>query len=458
MKLKIALGILVTTALLHNASAQEAATMCEGSLKSFEDQVKEGSYDAAAVSLEGLRKSCSKYSEKIYTQGESVLKYNIEAAQDDAQRLAFIDALVALYKEYDKNFPQNTYGGDVKQAMLLNQYKIISQEDFFKRLDAAWKKNSRNFTDHNSLEAYFMMYLSQYQAGNKGITQEQFIEKYGEVSGQAVMTMNDLVEKRDALQLKQQDAPLSEDEQYLLTLYGPAIEGFDATVDNINILASKHFTCDKLELYYEKNWETRQTDVVWLEALVDVMFRNRCHNSAMLQKAAYSLHQLKPSAQSAQYLGSLAQRKNKRTDAVAYFEQSAKLEKTAEKKAERYYTIATLLRGSNNKQAKEYALRSAQMNPKSAKPYLFLAEMYSSPGKDCGLSPFETKALNWLAIETLKKAELAEPKYKATVAAMSERFAKKAPTKDEVKAAGKKKGKAITFGCWINETITIPNL
>lgn len=84
--------------------------------------------------------------------------------------------------------------------------------------------------------------------------------------------------------------------------------------------------------------------------------------------------------------------------------------------------------------------------------------MYSSVSSECDVNAFDRKALLWLAIETVKKAEVAEPKYKATVESLIKSYEKRLPTKSEAKAAGKKKGDQIVYGCWINETVTVPNI
>jgi hypothetical protein len=41
---------------------------------------------------------------------------------------------------------------------------------------------------------------------------------------------------------------------------------------------------------------------------------------------------------------------------------------------------------------------------------------------------------------------------------MVEQYNKRLPSKADMSAAGKKKGDKITYGCWINETVTIPNI
>lgn len=457
MKIKTLIAVLFANAVLLTASAQDIAT-CETNLRMLDAHIKSGDYPDALPLLAILRDKCPKLSERIYTGGEVLLKYDIEVAQSDEARQKGFDALASLYAQYNKNFPQNTSATDIKYVMLLNQYKAIDKAELYKKLDAAFKKNPRAFTDYNAVEAYFLEYAKMYEAKDKGITQEQFIERYGEVTGQAAYALSNFTAQRDAIQQKQLTQSLTAEETAQLELLKTDIAGFEAVIDNINILASKYFTCDKLEVYYEARYEANKANAAWLQQVVGLLMKNKCFNSLLLLKSAETLHALKPSSKSAEYLAILAQRKNKKPEAIAYYEQAAKMDQTAESKGDRYYTIASLLMGTDKKQAKEYIIRSTQMNPKSARPYMLLAEMYVSAGKECGLNEFDSKALYWLAIETLKKAEAAEPRYKVAVSNMTQRFAKKTPSKDEVKATGKKKGNKITFGCWINETITIPEL
>ncbi|WP_129583081.1 tetratricopeptide repeat protein [Flavobacterium cyanobacteriorum] len=457
MKLKQVIAALMLVIAAQHAFAQDDKT-CGEKLKSLEEQWVQRLHAEAALTLQGLAESCPKYSERIYIKGAEVLNFAVESALNPEERQKAIDKLFTLYAQYDKNFPNNQNASDIKKAMLLSQYKLVNDDELYAMLNASFAKNSTAFTDYNALETYFMLYLKRYEAGDKGITNDQFIEKYGAISGQAALAQYNFMLEKDALVAKQENLMLTDDEKARLAFSSTSAESLDAVIDNINILASKHLTCQKLEEYFEKSFEKGKAEVLWLRSVVEVMFRNRCNASQLLAKALTALHGLKPTAQTAYYMGTLSQRKDKRAEAAEFFNLSAKLETSVEKKAERYFAIAGLMRPTDKKQAREYALKAAQLNPKFGRPYLFLAEMYAAGSPECNLTDFEAKALNWLAIETLKKAETAEPKYKATVAAMAQRYAKNAPTKEDMKAAKVKKGNKINYGCWINETIIAPNL
>jgi tetratricopeptide (TPR) repeat protein len=263
---------------------------------------------------------------------------------------------------------------------------------------------------------------------------------------------------KNAVLEKQQTQTLTDADRLILANAEPTLHSLEAVSDNITILSKNYLSCEKMENYYSNNYEAHKTDVAWLEAMISALYDKKCYNSLVLNKGALALNALKPTKQTAHQLGMLALKKGNTKDAVKYFDQSASLETTPDKKGDIYYEIASAYKNVDRAEAKKYALKAVELNPKSGKPYLMLAEMYNSVGKECELNDFDRKALIWLAIDTAKKAEMAEPKYKATVAALMVAYNKKKPTKDQAKAAGKKKGDTITYGCWINETVTVPNL
>ncbi len=136
------------------------------------------------------------------------------------------------------------------------------------------------------------------------------------------------------------------------------------------------------------------------------------------------------------------------------------MEQNPERKSDIYYHIASSARNSDKGVTKKYIQKAIDLNPKNGQAYLMLSEMYATvPANDeCGLNNFERKTLNYLAIDAAKKAEVAEPKYKAAVEAAVKRYEKNLPTKEEAKVMGKRKGDDVTFGCWINEKVTLPKL
>lgn len=448
------LWVLFICALGLTVQAQ-VAYKCEDNFKVFEGKVVAKEYSEGYTLLPELRKSCPKVNAKLYSYGETILKFLIESALTPEEGQLAVDDLVALYGEQEKNFPGT--GGDIKKTQLQLENKLISENDAYKAFNNSFLKNRQAFTDFNALETYFNLFLKEYKSG-KGITDEQYIEKFGEISGQIIYAQNKITADKEALLLKQETAVLTDEEKQFLTDAQSIHDSFDAVNDNISIASRDILSCQKMEAYYDSRFEANKANAVWLEAMVSALYAKKCFTSPVMNKGALAINALKPTKQTAYRLGYLALKKNNNKDAVKYFEQAASLEMVPEKRGNIYYEIAAAYNYLDKAEAKKYALKAADFNPKSGQPYLLLAEMYSTVGKECEINDFDRKALTWLAIDAAKKAEKAEPKYKTTVAKLIERYSKKLPTKAEAKAAGKKKGDVITYGCWINEKITIPNL
>ena len=437
------------------ALTASAQSKCEETFKDFEAKYRLKAYEDAYKLMPELRKKCPKFNDKLYAYGEGVLKYKIEISRTPEDKQKNIDELITLYAEQDMNYPGT--GGEVKKIMLQYDNKLIKDEEAYTAFNTAFNKNRQAFTDYTALQTYFLLLRDRYTAG-KGITDEEFITKYNDISGQVASAKNMISEQKEAILKKQETEIISDEERQFLNDVEQNLKGFDAVADNISIMASKEFSCEKMEVFYEKGFDANKTNAGWLSGMVSVMFGNKCYGSNVLYKGTKALNDLKPTAETAYHLGILSLKKGNTKEGMAYFEKAASMEVAPAKKAALYYEMATVFRNQDKAEAKKYVMKTLELDPKSGKAYLLLAGMYANAGKECELTDFDRKALYWLAEDTARKAETADPKYKATVAKLVEGYNKNKPTKDLVKASGKKKGDTVTYGCWINETITIPNL
>lgn len=456
MKIQKVLTVFLSVLALH-ATAQQTPK-CEGDFKKFESNSKAGDVKDEAGLLESLLKSCPKINEKLYVYGEAILVNRLKSANSAEDKKKRADDLVKLYTQYDKNFPGNTAGNAVKKALLLKEYKMASDEELFNQLDAAFTANSSSFDSYEAFEAYYNLYLARFEAG-KNITQDQFIEKYGAIAGQVVAAKTAIATKKAQLLEKEQKESLTTEETRFVKVADKLVKNLDGVAGNINKQSAKYVNCEKLEGLYAKGYEAHSKDAPWLRMVTGVLMDNNCYNSALLQQTAMGAYELSPNTESAHILGSLAIRKRDFKQAGVYYDKAVLMENDAVKKSALLYEAAALLRNEDKAEAKKYALQAAAANPKSGKPYLFLSELYSSvSGSECDFTDFEKKALYWLAIDAANKAVAAEAKYRPTAEALIKRYDAAKPSKKDAKAAGKKKGDKITFGCWINETLTVPNL
>jgi|GEM_PF-1394228 len=448
--------LLFITALLGNThvSAQEK---CAKAYAVLTERAAASAYDEALTALATLRKDCPKYDIGIYATGEKILRYKYETTKVAADKDAVADNLIKLYNEQQANFPGS--GAEIKKALFLNDTKKADDTATFKILDGAFTSNSAQFTDYRELELYFNLYLKQYEAKAPGITLESFIKTYGGITAQIAAAGDNIAKKREQLQKKIDDGTTLEPaETAYLANTKTTGDALDAVADNLAKQVSVIFSCEKMEAYYNENFEKNKDNAAWIGGMVHTLKALRCNKSALLFRGVSMAYKLDPSYNNTYELGYYTQKHGDANAATQLYIEAADKHPVPAKKAGIYMTIAQLYRNNDKAKAKEYALKAAQTDVKLGSPYLFIAEMYMNAGTDCKLSALEKKALVFPTLELLKKAEAAEPKYKATVAKLEEQYVKSIPTKKEAKADKKGKGDTITYGCWINETVTLPKL
>ena len=166
------------------------------------------------------------------------------------------------------------------------------------------------------------------------------------------------------------------------------------------------------------------------------------------------LHQLQPSPKSAYHLGNYNLKNRNTKQAVEYFEESAMLSTDKTEKAKTYYTIATIIAGSDKATARKMILSAIENESKSAESYMLLANLYSNSISECGATTIQKKAIYYLANQAAQKAVEAEPRLKATADQLAKEYSKINPTKTELDQIQKAGGK-VTIGCWINETVQL---
>ncbi|WP_116790633.1 hypothetical protein [Flavobacterium psychrotrophum] len=446
--LLVAAGFLALT-----ASAQDK---CKKAYELLKEKTTAQAYDEALVFLATLRKDCPKYDVGLYDAGDKLLTYKFETTRADADKAKIADDLVKLYNEQQNNFPGS--GAAIKKALFLHRNAKATDAEVYKVLDAAFVSNSTLFTDYNALELYFNLSLKQYEAGT--LSPDAFIKRYGDIVAQVAAAKQGIADKRSQLQKKQEDgAVLEVPENAYLAETKSSEDALDAVADNMAKQGSAIFSCSKLEAYYNESFEKKHDDVAWIRGMVNSLKAAKCAKSALLFNGIEILYKANPTYAATYDMGYYSQKKGDAKGAIKYYEEAAAKQPDVKKKAELYMEIAALYRSADKVKAKEFALMAASANVKFGRPYLFIAEMYRSvSSKECGLGDFEKKALVWAAIDMLKKAEEADAKLVATVTKLKEEYSKNIPTKKEAKVAKKSKGDVITYGCWINETVTLPKL
>ncbi|NNT70687.1 hypothetical protein HKT18_00520 [Flavobacterium sp. IMCC34852] len=400
---------------------------CSSKMTAYQDSFKAKNIEAAFETWNEVKKNCPKQSELVYTDGLSILQYKVDNASNAEDKEKLVREIIALYDQFHKNYPEKTADFEVSKAMALHDNKIEAKEEIFNLLESGFSKASGSITNANAIYTYFSLCYEKYKAGDKKYTADLVLDKYTLVNYMLTQLQNTQTEKLD---------------QYKTAQRG------------INALSKDLVNCDNLASYYEKNFTQNKENSEWIiTALTNLSAK--CSSKPIFATMAEKLYAAKATSQSAYFMALANLRQRKFTEAIQFYNQAADLETNPQEKAKIYYTLATGLLANDMTKSKETLNKALQADPKMGRAYLFLAQLYSYAPEECGKTEFEKKAIFYLAVETAKKAGIADPKLKTAADKMAEDFVPKALTKSEINAA-KMNGKSFTIECWINETITFP--
>ena len=409
-----------------NSNAQKFD--CDSNIKTYQDLLKNNKTAEAYSDWNEVRKNCPKENEVIYSDGITILEYKIENEIAPEAKEKLVREEMKVYDQYYANFPNAIPTYEIQKAMALFNHKIEANDEILSLLDSGFTKASKSITDASACYTYFSLYYAKAKSDSKNYTADSILDKY--------MQINTLLDA-------------------LMATNAAKAADYRSAQRGIRALAKEITTCDLLAAYYEKRFEANKDNPDWLTTAL-TNFTVKCSGLPIYNAMAETNYQRKATAKSACYLANACLKQRKFPEAIKYFTEAETLETNPLEKAKLDYTLATGLLSNDKAKAKELLLKTIALDPKMGRAYLFLAELYSNSAEECGQTPFQKKAVYYLAQETIKKAALAEPILKTTAQKMIENLAPKALSSTEI-LQEKMNGKSIKIGCWINETITFPS-
>ncbi|WP_291116491.1 tetratricopeptide repeat protein [Flavobacterium sp. UBA6135] len=432
---------------------------CADRLSIFVELAKSKNYTEAYEHLNYLRKSCPSQNAAIYLLGEPTLNYYIDNAKSTADKEKHVRDLMKLFEEYDQYFPGNGKGNSVKRGLALFDNNIGTPNEVFQILDKSFKNDKANFTNPKALLLYFQIFVDDYEAGNKGIQLQEVFDMYDVISDKLEEEAKVLSDAKDLLIEKQESGEaLTTKEQKDYNRYEVNLEAFETVGTSMDAKIELLATCDRLVPFFSKGFDEKKGDAEWLRRAAQRLDRKGCSSDPFFAKISDALHLLNPTAESAYNLGVSFYNKKNTAKALEYFNQAAELHTDKNKKANVYYTIATNIYGNGNKtQARAYAEKALAARPSMGRAYLFIAQLYANSVNDCGVTPFEKRAVNWLAAQTARKAGQVDSSLKATADQTAASYEQRAPSRQDIFQENMA-GQTISFKCWIGKSVTVPSL
>ncbi|MFP4845154.1 hypothetical protein [Winogradskyella sp. PE311] len=464
MKTRITL-ILLTLFMGINLGFAQQDEECMNNLSIFDSYVKSKKYDDAYGPWKIVREKCPKFNRAIYAHGEKILTHKIENSTG-AEQVAHIKDLLKLYDESREHFASKYDVGEVEvdKANLVYKYMDelkMSKEEDYKMFDEAYKRDVDHFTNAKGLYTYFSLAVDIYDAGAKTPADAQkMFDKYDDVIevienivGKNTLGLNKLVEKEEG------GSALTKKEARLKKYYESSIKAFeDQVIPSMDKKLGDRANCEVLVPLYEKDFEEKKNDAVWLQRAMNKMGEKDCTDQPMFEKLVVQKNTIEPDAKTAFYLGVLKEKQGNKAEADKYYDQSFQLETDPLKKWKLIMRVAekNYRRGSFGKARQQYT-EALGLNPSNGTPYLRIAAMYAKSANNCGDSNFNKRAVFWLAANEAEKAGRVDGRLRSTASKTAVSYRASAPSKSDIFTEGNA-GQTIKIGCWIGRSVKVPSI
>ena len=441
--------------------AQFDKSSCPANLSIFAEFAKVKNYDSAYQPWLEVRNNCPELNVATFKYGERILNHKIKSTTDD--KVFLQTSLISLYDDWLKYFPNTKRGvtevgkilSSKAQAMVDNN--LGTKREAYEIFNQAFTQDPKSFTSPKRLYAYFKTAYQLYKEGDK--TVEALFDIYEEVSEKFALEQTNLAKKLDVILKKLEDGEaLTSREQRNKRVYETNTLAFSTFSGNLDAMIAKESSCENLIPLYRKNFDANKSDSVWLNRAASRMDAKECSDDPLFVELVEALHAINPSSNSAYYLGILKDKAGDSKAALAYYEESLTLEQDQYRKADILYKIAVKFKKSGLKsKSRSYASKALKNRPSMGKAYMLIASLYASSANSCGTTQFDKRAVYWLAAKTARKAAAVDSGLKKTALKLAASYEGRAPSKTDIFTEGRA-GETISFSCWINSSVKVPQL
>jgi len=421
------------------------------------ESAKAKNYAEAEPYLLKVRQNCPTYSLATYQYSEKILRDKLKKAPA-GEKQAVVNDLITLFNERKQHFASKTPDGDLYSdiAQLKSDNKMgtkLEQYELFKKAYV----DKDHFTGPKKIYTYFSHLVDLQAEGTKEI--QEVFSLYDDLTSKIEVEEGKMATKIAKYTEKEEsgESLLSKEKKSLdraeknLAVYSKVKSSIDR---KLGALAD----CKYLIPMFNAEFEAKQNDLTWLKSSSRRMYKKECTDDPLFLKLVEKQHQLDPSAATAKYLGKLASQRGDYAVSNKYYDEAIDLETDPNEKADAYYTraLAFKSKGSYGK-ARTYFKKALQFKPSLGSAYLQIASMVAKSANNCGTDEFNKRAVYWLAANYANKAARVDPSVKSNANKAAASYKATAPSKSDIFTKGMQ-GKTISIGCWIGESVKVPNL
>ncbi len=454
--MRIKTTLLTLTALMSFAFAKaQDSGDCNVVLSIFAENAKAKNYDEAYKQLSSLVEKCPDASAAIYQYGEIIYENRLKNKTGDEQEN--INGLMNMLKGQIEKFPGkvNVSKKKIELARVMYKYKQGTQTDQFLMLEDVFTKDPDNFTDPNGMITYFKLAEKEYKV-NK-IDLQSLFDIYDRLTSQIENVQDERSAIVSKLLDKKAEGEITDKEEKTIENQEKNLKNYGIVMKSVNGTLGQLADCDKLIPLYNAEFDAKQSDEKWLSNVLRRMQSKECTSDPLYVKSVKALHVLKPSWKTAYGLGNIATSKEEK---FQYWDQAISLGADNESKARIYYKKGELYKGAGQfSNAKKNYMLATEIKPSFGLPYLRIANMIATSANSCGSTPFEKRAVNWIAARWAEKAGRVDVSLKSTSAKTVAAYKGRAPGAQDIFLNKQySQGDRISFNCWVGESVRVPNL
>ncbi|MGB3152057.1 MAG: hypothetical protein WBB27_15480, partial [Maribacter sp.] len=275
MKMKLYFTAIMFLGMMGVSNAQAQNPECMTNLSIFSEHAKVKNYEAAYEPWKMVYEACPQLNNAIYVYGERILDSKIEKSSG-AEKDGHIKTLMGLYDSKLKYFSSKTTEGEtmVDKAMVKYDNKMADDAEMYGMLSEAFTKDKKNFTNPKALYLYFSSLVDLHKSGKKDL--QEVFDVYDEVTEKIETENEQLTEKIAKLLPKEEANTLTSKEKRLLKSYNSYSENYGKIAGSIDSKLGPLADCSNLIPLYEKSFDEKKGDVVWVKRAVGLMFNKEC--------------------------------------------------------------------------------------------------------------------------------------------------------------------------------------
>jgi tetratricopeptide (TPR) repeat protein len=234
------------------------------------------------------------------------------------------------------------------------------------------------------------------------------------------------------------------------------IANWENVKTNIELSFEPYATCEDLISIYTIKFNNTPNDIDLLKKITKILDKKNCTDSELFFKATENLHNLEPTANSAELMGKMYIKKEDYTKATTYLLQAIELFEDDNDRADVNYLLANVyfqVKQFSNARAQCYEV--LKVRPNDGKAFILIGDLYASSAKDCGDNDLTNKVAYWAAVDKYYKAKSVDPSVEELAVTKINTFSQYFPATQTIFFYDLNKGDSYTVGCWINETTTV---